>query len=963
MNISIIIPCYNESSRIDDMVLMLEEFKIHWQGQSEIIFVDDGSEQPLKKVLEQRPTPIAFEYKIFRLEENQGKGAAIQLGVQKAQLDFVLTIDADGSYHPLEVEKWIKKSGIPQEDEIWIGSRMHQDSVMRWEGKESKTHQNVRKWLGVGYNIYVKLLTNIDSYDTQSGIKLYPRVLADYLFKHINDKGWVHDVAVLYQATLRDIRIVEQPVNCIHKTGSKVRLTKDTKDMFFKTLKVSIQEKINYFIVEPIKAVKNTLTVPKHLEASKYRRESIFRGLFVIWALFLLVAMPILSKDFAIAGDEWIQNEYGKEIYNYFAHGDPRAYQEVGRIQQYDAIVYYSGGFELLLVTISKWFPNSFEYDIRHALVALSGALLFIFTGLLGRRFAGWTVGLVSLLFISLSPRLLGEAMNNSKDIPFALGVVFTLYHIVALLRQFPNPSWKSATWVTLGLIFTYNIRIGALIVVGYLGVFSVVTLIQWWISSKNHQEKESIPWGKLIVKYAFILVVSYFLGIITWPWAMQNPLINPLDSMKQMANFPITLRLLHEGVTINTAFVPWDYIPKWISITSPEVILILFILSLPLFIWQYSKIKGRKVYILYFTLLFPIVFAIIQSSVLYDGWRHFLFVYPSLVILAAWTFVYLWEILQKAWMKKVWVALISIGMVLPIQSIASLHPYEYLYFNHAFGGLKKALGQYETDYYFTSAKEAIYTLAEKENFKSLTDSVYIRTNMVKEVTEYAKTISPYLVVEYLKFESRVEAPYDFAIFNSRFLDLPVLQAGSWPPKNELYFQIERQGIPLSIVLRKPSQEDYLGFAALQEGRMEEALAYFQSYLSKDPDNEVVLYYSGIAAMNLKNFYLATTYLEHSIKLYPNDASILNYALSSLHLGEANQALNMLGTYFPRIQKSLNFYLEVLKKDANNVVALNLAQMDQEIIKGYYEMIIESYRQLGDHSKVQQYGHELMKLQ
>lgn len=967
IDLSIIIPCYNEENRIRDLLKMLEEFSVKWENNYELIFVDDGSEKPINEIINAWFEDKNVDFSILRLKENQGKGAALKEGVEKAKYDFILTVDADGSYNPLQIKEWIiENQGKGPKNEIWIGSRMHDKSKMEWEEGVSKKEQRRRKNMGFGYNAYIKMISNIDCYDTQSGFKLYPKDIGKFLFKDLKDSSWAHDVSLLYKAQLNDIEIVEQPVYCIHKMGSKVHLKKDTIVMFFQTLKTSIHEKWKHFFVIPFQAAfqPSELKAPSLEKSKKYRRESIFRGLFVLFSLFLLLFMPWISKDFAIAGDEWIQNEYGKEIYNYFAHGDPRAYQEVGRIQNYDAIVYYSGGYELLLITIAKWFPNAFEYDIRHFLVAFTGAWFFIFTGLFGKRLGGWIVGFFSLFFIALSPRLFGEAMNNSKDIPFALGVVFTLYHMIPFLKKLPYPSWRSVFWITVGLIFTYNIRIGAFLVVGYLGLFSLIALLRLAIKMKKNffREYGIKVWGQLALKFATILIVSYFLGIITWPWAMQDPIFNPLDSMKQMARFPITLRILFGGDTVNSALIPWTYIPVWMSITNPEIILALFVLGSLGSYWIIKHYKNLWMWILHFLVWFPIVFAILQKSVLYDGWRHFLFLYAPVCIIAASAIGFIYDKINGLLGKAAVIVVIAVGMLFPIKSMFDLHPYEYLYFNHAFGGLQAAHGQYETDYYFSSAKEAIYTLAEKKDFYNLKDSVYIRTNMTKEVAEYAKTISPYIVVDYSKFETRHESYYDFAIYNSRFLDIELLNNNSWPAKNEVYFNVERQGVPLTTVLYKESNEDYLGFLALEEDRIEDGLKHFNNYLTINPEHEGVLYAAGVAAMMVQAYGLAASYLKASIDLYPNSSAVLNYALSQLHNNQPDAALKMLQRHLPKLEKSYFKYRTSYMKDKNDIASFSLMQMDAQELAGYYQMLMESYKMLGNEAKAIEYYKKLEKL-
>ncbi len=88
---SIIICAYNEEPTIKNVVSKCREYN----PESEIIVVDDGSEDDTQKILEALNKEIDFRY--IRLDENQGKSNAMVLGVEKATKDIIMFFDADVS--------------------------------------------------------------------------------------------------------------------------------------------------------------------------------------------------------------------------------------------------------------------------------------------------------------------------------------------------------------------------------------------------------------------------------------------------------------------------------------------------------------------------------------------------------------------------------------------------------------------------------------------------------------------------------------------------------------------------------------------------------------------------------------------------------------------------------------------------------------------------------------------------
>lgn len=214
IDISVVIPAYNEQSRIAPSIEEVRSY-LDTTGRSwEVIVVDDGSTDRTASVTEAVIGRDA-RVRLVRLERNRGKGNAIRVGVLSSQGAEILITDADLSTPIAEVEKLWAQAGNAI---VTIGSRK--------TGAEINVQQNpVRRLLGRLGNYYIRAVAVPGIRDTQCGFKLLHGQAARALMAQTRLNGWGIDVEILHLCGRFGWPVAEVPVRWNHAAGSKLRPT------------------------------------------------------------------------------------------------------------------------------------------------------------------------------------------------------------------------------------------------------------------------------------------------------------------------------------------------------------------------------------------------------------------------------------------------------------------------------------------------------------------------------------------------------------------------------------------------------------------------------------------------------------------------------------------------------------------------------------------------------------------
>jgi len=214
-SISIIVPAYNEQSRLPDTIRRIEDYlsQADWEFH-EIIVVDDGSTDATADCAEEFAR-MNSNVRVLRNPGNRGKGFAVRHGMLEARGEWRLFSDADLSAPIEEIEKlWC---AVDRDKAlIAIGSRALDRSLIG-------VHQpGFRETAGKFFNAVMRIAIGLKISDTQCGFKLFRGDVAKELFSRQRLERFGFDVEVLFIADLRGYRIAEVPVRWNHVEGSKV---------------------------------------------------------------------------------------------------------------------------------------------------------------------------------------------------------------------------------------------------------------------------------------------------------------------------------------------------------------------------------------------------------------------------------------------------------------------------------------------------------------------------------------------------------------------------------------------------------------------------------------------------------------------------------------------------------------------------------------------------------------------
>lgn len=219
--LSIIIPAFNEAHRLPKSLRQIHEWLAQQPYTAEVIVVDDGSTDDTATVV--RAAMTDWPTLSLHMAPHHGKGATVRAGALVARGALVAFADADlsmpvGELDPLRALAQ-EIAGVAIASREAPGSRRYGEP---W----------YRHAMGRVFNRLVQLTILPGIQDTQCGFKCMPREVALALCAQQTISGWGFDVELLAIARCHGFTIREMPIPWYYMANSRVRLLRDTVNMF-----------------------------------------------------------------------------------------------------------------------------------------------------------------------------------------------------------------------------------------------------------------------------------------------------------------------------------------------------------------------------------------------------------------------------------------------------------------------------------------------------------------------------------------------------------------------------------------------------------------------------------------------------------------------------------------------------------------------------------------------------------
>lgn len=210
VEISVIIPCYNEASTIEEVVQSVTDVI---GNEGEIIIVDDCSTDGTRDLLRNKIAGNTAQ--VIYQEKNRGKGAALRTGFAAATKRIVIVQDADLEYDPQDYVVLIKPILKDQADVVY-GSRF----------RGNRPHRVLYFWHRIGNGLLTLLsnmFTNLNLTDMETCYKVFRREVIQSIPIEENRFGFEPEITAKIART--DARIYEVGIGYYgrtYKEGKKI---------------------------------------------------------------------------------------------------------------------------------------------------------------------------------------------------------------------------------------------------------------------------------------------------------------------------------------------------------------------------------------------------------------------------------------------------------------------------------------------------------------------------------------------------------------------------------------------------------------------------------------------------------------------------------------------------------------------------------------------------------------------
>jgi hypothetical protein len=281
---------------------------------------------------------------------------------------------------------------------------------------------------------------------------------------------------------------------------------------------------------------------------------------------------------------------------------------------------------------------------------------------------------------------------------------VITTY---SLMRLLDKPSLSNALFHALTTAAAINIRIVGVVVPAVTALVVTVDVLK----SASPRAKLRNIWPSLSVYLCLLPVLT----VLFWPYLWEDPVHNFVAGISSMSRFRWNGEVLFLGKYVKGTNLPWQYAPVWIAITTPPFYLACFVVGVYYncrMLWRnrtkvYDDDAERQDLIHLLLFFVPLISVIVLKSVLYNGWRHLFFVYPSFLSIAMTGFISFYNFTKRLPVLR-WALLGALVMSFTSTGyfVVREHPHQQIYFNFLAGTNVK--DRFDLDYWGLAYRQGL---------------------------------------------------------------------------------------------------------------------------------------------------------------------------------------------------------------------------------------------------------------
>lgn len=476
------------------------------------------------------------------------------------------------------------------------------------------------------------------------------------------------------------------------------------------------------------------------------RAPQVLLGLLLLLLVgFVLTQADVHGRTF----DEPLQNDYGHRVLDwYLSLGSDRSfldYPEKTQLPQHGPV------YETVVAAFQSGAARLFDADpwvVRSLVCGFTGVLGIALMALCAREVArssrrigeqgAWWFAFTAAAALALYPRWTGTIFTNSKDMPLAVAMLALLWLTIRLARRWDeHPDrlpWRELVGVGVLLGVAVAIR-----VIAFLWLPVLALLVLAWLLSRGRPRDGGSwlgPLRRVAAGTGVIALSSYLTILATWPYVFLNPVGGLPTSISSMSKYPWDDPIRFAGEMVEAEQLPWTYVPTWLWQGSPWLTILLALGGTGLAVADLVRRRGSAADLaLVASWLLPVLALVALDPTLYNALRHFLFVIPPLLLLAAYALVVGVGALLRAgaparwrpWAAGAVVAVVVAAQVQVLVGVARIYPYEYMYFNAATGGFDEQHAEFETDYWAACSREAILWLDDHWRDYTSNDSATVQ--------------------------------------------------------------------------------------------------------------------------------------------------------------------------------------------------------------------------------------------